>query len=171
MGAKEGFSKIDGCNCTHCTPLAAALRCFCWCIRRRAECGWPQYRNLWVSEGRSKGLMIHLKTLLSKKCSIFLSFQEVSSFEPCLPLNFKTKTYSASPGVSKDVYRVRDPNTGPCGCLGGLKRLQSWLVLFPPKLKHLRLPKECLILNPVWHSTWRLKVLVLMQTASVAHQN
>ena len=25
MGAKEGFSKIDGCNCTHCTPLAAAL--------------------------------------------------------------------------------------------------------------------------------------------------
>jgi len=26
MGAIDAFSKIDGCNCTHCTPLAAALK-------------------------------------------------------------------------------------------------------------------------------------------------
>ena len=25
MGAIDAFSIIDGCNCTHCTPLAAAL--------------------------------------------------------------------------------------------------------------------------------------------------
>ena len=25
MGAIDAFSKIDGCNCTHCTPLAEAL--------------------------------------------------------------------------------------------------------------------------------------------------